>query len=447
MLFKYIFMRYFLTLILFYISSAIGYCQSIDERLSNAINDSKWFDVRQLYAAHSNEIQIPILHPLSKFFICHFYNKPDSALYYGTQLLNEHQAGLGGSVGSLIFLMARDFAKKGEYANAAIILKQYNDVVKASGVIPDSNFIAFENQYSTIAQKGGFSVSFPQKDIKIPFKYLGTRAQPGQLRVNVKLNNRLHSAVYDIGAGENLISKQLADKLGLYVYDFAGSSLAGINVSKTSFTIVDSLRLGEIVYKNVPFQVVDFNTGHQEADSVIKKIELYCVIGVQSMLPLEEIQLDFKNGFLKIPAYPSKEPTIAPNIYCSGENTFVMLVLDKKTNKNIEAMLDTGSAMTNLTSKYYSKNKSLFDDVILNDSVRIAGIGGIKVLKTIPCLWEYSLDGNHFMKESIVVNTDSDMAGVSKYDCLFGLPSFTKHDYVTINFKNMWIHFSNTKTK
>lgn len=430
-------------LLLMICASVSAFSQGIDERIGDAINQEKWQILRNLYENEGAKLQTPILHPLSKFFISHSYNQPDSALFYGTKLLNEYQAALGSSVGGIIFLMAGDFAKRGEYDNAASILKQYNAAVKASGAAPDPIFVAYENQYSTIAQKGGFSILRLQKEIKVPIRYLNSRTEPGQIRVDIQLNNQPHDAVYDTGAGENIMSRRLADKLNLHVYDFAGTAIAGINVSKSSFAIVDSLRLGEIVYKNVPFQVVDFNTGHQEADSAIEKIKMNCIIGVRSMLPLKEIQFDFKNRFLKIPAYPSETPSFAPNIYYSGEGLLVMSVLDKKTNKKINAMLDTGAAITNLTSKYYMANKQFFDNVVPDDSVRIAGIGGVKILKTISTSWEYSINGSHFMKEPVTINMneDSDADGVSKYDCLFGLPSFSKYDCVIINFKEMFLKF------
>lgn len=87
-----------LTLFIFAIS-AIGYSQSIDERIGSAVNNGKWQVLRSLYSTEGHKLQSPLLHPLSKFFINHFYNQPDSALYYGTKLLNEHQSELGGGSG------------------------------------------------------------------------------------------------------------------------------------------------------------------------------------------------------------------------------------------------------------------------------------------------------------------------------------------------------------
>lgn len=438
-------MRFFLFVILLYAFTAIGNAQSVDQNLTNAINNGRWFEVRQLYDKHSTEIQTPILHSMSKFFINHYYNQTDSALYYGVKLLNEYQSDLGGAVGGFIFLIAQDFAKNGEYKKAVSILKQYNEAIKKNGITPEPVFMAYENQYDVVGRKGGFTMRRPENDVKIPIQYLEPGGQDGLIFIDVQLNNHPYNAIWDTGAGENLMSRQLADALNLHIYDFTGTPIAGVRVSNSSFTIVDSLQFGEIVYRNVPFQVVDFSTGNLKADSVIiNDMNLNCVLGVRSMLPLNEVHIDFRNGFLEIPISYSEKDLSDPNIYCSGEGVIVMSVLDKRTNKEIEALLDTGSAVTYLTSKYYKENQSLLGDLLPEDPIRIAGIGGVTTLKPISTSWEYSVDNVYFKKESVIVNTatGSDVDGVAKYDCLFGMSSLTNYDRIMINFTNMQIHFS-----
>lgn len=428
-----------LTLFLFTIS-AIGYSQCIDERIGNAVNNGKWQVLRNLYSTQEDKLQSPLLHPLSNFFINHFYNRPDSALYYGTKLLNEHQSELGGAVGNIIYLMAGDFARVGDFENASDILHQFNEALKTAGMEPVPLFVAFENQNRIIAQNGGFSVIRPEHDVKVSLKYHHNRREPGMIFVETKLNNMECNATYDTGAGANMLSRELADKLGVYIHDFKGIDIAGVHTDSSKFAIVDSLRLGEIVYRNVPFQVVDFTTGDHAADSVMNQLNLQCVIGTQTMLPLEEIHFDFKNGSLIIPAKQTQKPNVAPNIYFSGGNVFIMSIYDKKTNEVIDAMLDTGASITQLTSKYYNRNKSLFMGITPNDSIRMAGIGGIKIAKTISTQWEYRINDTDYSEDSVMINTDLDADVISQYDCLFGLPSLTKHDLVIINFKNMSIH-------
>lgn len=419
-----------------------GYSQSIDERIGNTINKGEWQNLRNLYLTEGGKLQSPFLHPLSKFFIHHFYNQPDSALHYGTKLLNEHQSKLGGSVGNVIYLLSDDFARIGDFENASNILHQFNEALKVAGMASVPLFVASENQYRAIAQRGGFSVIRPKGDVTVPIKYHNNRRNPGMLFVKVALNNTECNATYDTGAGANIISPELVAKLGVHIHDFEGVDIDGVRTGSSKFVLVDSLLLGDIVYKNIPFQVVDFTTGHHAADSVMNQLNLQCVIGTQTMLPLEEIQLDFKNGNLIIPAKQTQKPDFAPTMYLSGENVFIMSVYDKKTNEVIDAMIDTGASITQLTSKYYNRNKSLFLGITPTDSIRMAGIGGVKVSKVISAPWEYRIGDANFLKDSVTINTDADTDIVSQNDCLFGLPSLTQHDLIIFNFKDMWAKFS-----
>lgn len=422
--------------------AADGYGQSIDERISSAVNNGKWQTLRDLYLTEGDKLQTPLLHPLSRFFLFHFYNRPDSALYYGTELLREHQSELGGSTGNILYLMANDFARVGDFENASGILHQFNEACRTAGMDPPPLFVALENQNRMIARQGGFSVVRPERDVTIPVHYHHDRSNPGMLFVESKLNSIDCTATYDTGAGVNMISQELADRLGVRLYGFKGLDVSGIHTDSTRFAIIDSLRLGSIMYRNVPFQVVDFTMGHPEADSVVNRLNLQCVIGTQTMVPLGEIQFDFKNGNLIIPAKQTPKPDFAPNIYCSGENVFVMPVYDKKSNELIDAMLDTGASVTQLTSSYYRRNRSLFSAVTPNDSIRMAGVGGIKISKSFSTRWEYRIGDTDYVEDSVVVNADTDANVVSQYDCWLGLPTFTRHDRVIINFNEMWVRFS-----
>lgn len=338
--------------------------------------------------------------------------------------------------------MADNFARVGDFENAFNILHQFNEALKTAGIESVPLFVAFENQNRIMAQNGGFSVILSEHDVKIPLKYHNNRRAPGMIFVTAKLNNMECNVTYDTGAGANMLSQELANKLGVHIHDFEGVDIVGVHTDSSKFTIVDSLRLGEVVYRNVPFQVVNFATGHDAADLVMNQLNLQCVIGTQTMLPLKEIQFDFKNGNLIIPAKQTQKPNFAPNICFSGGNVFIMSIYDKKTNEVIDAMLDTGASITQLTSKYYNRNKSLFLGITPNDSIRMAGIGGIKVAKTISTQWEYRISDADYSKDSVIINTDTDIDVVSQYDCLFGLPSLTQHDLVIINFKNMWVKLS-----
>ena len=415
--------------------------QSADELIGNAINQQHWKELRTLYSQKGEEISNPMLRTLSQFLINHFYNRPDTAIYYGAELLNKYAASLGSSVGSTIAFMAYDFERVNDLKNAQGILKQYNEALKAAGQPTDPIMLAYENQYRALDQKGGFSVTRPHKDINIPISFLDSKEKPGLIFVNTQINGQTYRTIYDTGAGENVISKEIAEKLGLQIYSFEGLIVAGLGRQAGTFTIVDSLQLGEIIYKNVPFQVVDFRTGNKDADARMKKIGFNCILGVQSMLPLGEIQFDFEKKVMTVPVQLSASPESAPNIFFTSSKTIGINVWDKLTAQLLYGLLDTGGSISTLAFKYYNEYSTHFEGIVPTDSVRIAGIGGTQTLKTISTLWEYSLDNKQFTQEPITVNTTADGEGEDGLDFLFGLPSLIRHNKVIINFKDMWIQF------
>lgn len=420
--------------------SAFG--QSADELIGSAINQQHWNELRILYSQRGNELSDPTLNVLSKFLINHVYNRPDSAIYYGAELLNKHAANLGSLTGSVIAFMAYNFEKVNDLKNAQGILKQYNEALQAAGQPADPVILAYENQYRALDEKGGFSIIRPQKEVCIPISFLDSREKPGLIFVNTQIGGQTYRTIYDTGAGENIISKDIAEKLGLPIYSFEGLVIAGVGLQATSFTIVDSLQLGDITYKNVPFQVVDFHTGNKEADTEMEKIGFNCILGVQSMLPLGEIHFDFEKKMMAIPAQLSISPESAPNMFFTQSKTLGINVWDKHSGQQLYGLLDTGGSISTLTAKYYYEHPTLFEGMISNDSVCLAGVGGTHTIKTISTSWAYSVDGKHFFEEPVTVNTTTDGKGEEGFDFLFGLPSLTCHNRVTINFKDMWIQFS-----
>lgn len=336
--------------------------------------------------------------------------------------------------------MAADFARKGEYKDAANLLKQYNNAMQKANLSSDPIYEAQEKQYNAIAQKGGSHIYRPQKNIKIPFRNWQSNSKSNLMRIAVQLNNHTCDVIYDTGASGNVISEELAEKLALPIYGFSGIDIKGVQQVNTKFAIVDSLQLGEIIYTNVPFQVADFNVGHQEADSIRNKINLNCVIGITTMLPLEEIQFDFKNKYLFIPVNKNIPPLYAPNLYISSSGVLVMSAFDKRNKEKVDILLDTGAVNSMLTYKYYMKNKDSFSDITSTDTLRIAGMGGIEMMKTIPTFLEYTIDGIHYIKEPIKMNVEIGKSMDS--DAWFGLSSLTKYNKVILNFKDMWAKFS-----
>ena len=97
----------FISIILAFTFAQFSYAQSVDEQIENAINNQSWHQLRSLYENEGEKIQTPFLKPLSKFFIAHFFNQPDTALFYGNVLLEKHQAEIQQSIPNVMFFHGR----------------------------------------------------------------------------------------------------------------------------------------------------------------------------------------------------------------------------------------------------------------------------------------------------------------------------------------------------
>lgn len=418
----------------------ISHAQTIDERIGEAMNSESWHELKELYDTHAQEIQAPFLRPLSEYFIAHFFNRPDTALYYGNILLEKYQANLGGSVGSVMYFMADDAARSGNPEYAGQILHAYNEACKQAG-LSDMNFEGLEQQYNALAGCGGFKVERPKNDVSIPLVYYsGNRKDPVSVYVNAEINGKEMRCNYDTGAGVNVMSHELASELGINPIDSADIKVKGVNTITSKFAIVDSIKLGDIVYRNVPFQIIDFSTGNAEADAKMRETGLQCVLGSQTMMPLGEIWFDFASSCLIVPAEPSPKPDYAPNMYRDAANYFVVNVYDYASDSNIEAVLDTGASYGGHTFKYYDKNRSLFEGVVPADTIRYAGAGGVGYSKVCYKDMQYNIGGQTLRSDSASVSMEGTIQGET-HDMLLGLPDMTKFDRMIINFTDMWVKF------
>lgn len=416
-----------------------AYAQSVEERIGNALNSQSWHQLRKIYTEEGMHIQKPFLKTLSRFFIAHFYNEPDSAMYYGHSLLEKYQADLGGGVAQVIYLMSDDAARLGLWDDAYQLMHAYNTALAKAQVPAEPLFVSTENQYKALRDAGGFQVIKPAKEMRIPFSYLfGKRKSPGLICLSAKIHGETVQVKYDTGAGANVMSEEMARKLNVKPCDFAGTQVSGVADVNTRFAIVDSVCLGEIVYRNVPFQIIDFSTGNAEADAQLQKIGLHCVLGSQTMMPLGEIQFDFANSCLIIPEKLSAKPAYAPNLYRSAGNMFVLSLYDYKSQSDVDAHLDSGAAYRGLTFKYFDRNRNLFQNMVQTDTLRYAGVGGVGTARIGYTDMRYKVGDRIVTSDSVSVAMDGNIQG-EEFDMLYGLPEMTSFDKMILNFKDMWL--------
>ena len=424
-------------------TTSYGQVPSIDERIGEAINGSDWAELRYLYMSDGKNLQTPFLHPLSRFFISQFYNEPDSALKYGKEILEKYQVELSSSVPSIMYLMADDYAILGHYDKASALLHNLNEAYRKGGQAVNPIFEAYEDIYSKLSECDSFFVEKPNHDVSVPLlTHTGDRKNPEMMFVMANVNGKDVKCNYDTGAGINIMTSEFAERIKATVIQTKNIQMLGMSYAESKgLVVVDSLKLGDLVCRNVPFWVVDMRTDNPLANKKFDELGYECVIGNQTMMPLGEICFDFDRMQLIIPTLYTPTPTVAPNFYRSPQRLFHLSLADGLSGKRIDTMVDTGASGTILTNRYYKKNANSFKGKIATDSLRMAGVGGVNVVKTIPVSWTYTLAGEQYTETNIPVVASSEQN--EEYDCRIGLPTLMAHRKFIINFKNMWMSFVN----
>lgn len=409
--------------------------KSVQEKFAVAINGERWFELNDIYTQYKGRSDSEFLKKLSRFYIHHFYNRPDSALAIAPDLLNNYQHELGGSVADVMHMFAIDLTRTGDYSEAANVMKMLCEAFVRSGDDSSEHYKAYYSyyrEYKSLADIGNIlEVAKPDRDVAVPFRLSGQKEAPHSMIVEGKLNGLDEEFVWDTGAGANVISTQMAEKYRLKVLD-GNMPVSGYARTATTLAVADSLNLGGISLYNVPFYIVDTDTGNEEANAAIGGIKP--VIGIPVMQKLVEFQIDMYKSVILIPYLLSKPQ---PSNICLNRSNNLYLRLFSN-NRPLEMKFDTGMYNTCLSSLYYDSNKEVIDRAGKPFLLRMAGIGGVKmvqsyVLPRFTCrIGKYELH-----TDSVYVQTEPTFS--DDRDGTLGFDILVKQWKAVVNLKDMFI--------
>lgn len=208
------------------------------------------------------------------------------------------------------------------------------------------------------------------------------------------------------------------------------------------------LIIGGMAWINVPFYVVDLQTGHAEADRLGKDLQLPPVIGLPILLRMQEIQLDFARREFVIPAVPTPSPLRESNMIRTDSECLQVKVADE-TGTSLYFHFDTGSYYTNMQPAWYGRHWKEVEAVGIPDSLRQAGIGGVSITRSyILPQKKFRIGSGTAVLDSVGVNTGIDLhtgqldkAAFSngQEDGFLGLNLLEKFSKVIINLKDMYL--------
>lgn len=424
--------------------------QNADVRIGQLINESNWFELEhELKTAPADSIS-PFLRQLATAMAHHYFNRPDSACTVLADLLNNHQQELGDQTMSTVILLSTNLARIGHYNDAADLLQNLYDQLTAMRT--DSTltepYKAQAQQYRALAACGSFYQPLHESDeYHIPMVIDDNNGQHS-IEMDGSINGKEGHFLFDTGAGGNLITPKLAKEYGLRSLD-TDITVAGVGgLKEGGYAIADTLRIGGLTWLNVPFAVIDTQTGHEEADKYNEKFQLPPVIGLPVMFCMQEILLDFAHRELVVPAIPTRNPFAKSNLLRTDTEGLQLKTTDE-TGNHVYFHFDTGCYYTYMQPTWYNRHKKEVDSAGVPDSLRMAGIGGVSITRTykLPHM-KICIGNGTTMIDSVNVNTGIDLHtrqlkttsfSDGAEDGVIGLNALEKFSKVIINLKDMYL--------
>lgn len=436
-----------LILLIFLVLSLTAQAQNADERISRFMNESSWFDLAHELKTTSIDSINPLLRQMAVAMTHHYFNRPDSACMVLGELLSNHQQELGANTLSMAMLMGTNLARTGHYAEAAELIKSLYDQLTAQGVdsTQTGTYRTLSQQYHAYAACGSICQPLHAAgEYRIPMVINDEMGQHS-LNMNGSINGRESRLLFDTGAGVNIISSQQARSYGLHLLD-AGTTMAGVGMQQGQYALADTLCIGGMAWANVPFLVVDIQTGHAKADSIGSLLPP--VIGLPIMLRMQEVQLNFARREFIIPATPTPNPLHESNMLRTDSESLQLATTNEAGNP-LCFHFDTGCYYTTLSPTWYHRHKVEVEATGTPDSLRMAGVGGVSITRSYILPQKVFRIGNGVaVLDSVNVNTGinlhtgqpKNIAHLSgEEDGVIGLNLLEKFSLVILNLKEMYL--------
>ena len=423
-------------------TSLIAYSQSIDEKLVNAINNSDWFALDSIHSSVPKDSIHPYIETYSRCLIGYKLNRPDISIPAFNELFNTHSEYLDmNSMLSSAYMFGRDLSKAGENEFAASMINQALDATRQyldSATV--ANFTLQINWYKGLAAYKPYQIQFNGDSAgTVPFDIvpIGPKEKGGvlmQLRES-SINGMPADIIFDTGCASSIISPEMAEKYGLIPLEGTNVSVIGVSETEGYLAIAKDLQLGNITLHDIPFTVAPIMSINDEADQYADVVSI--LLGNDLMLQLKEITIDFITNNLSI---PSKAPFIPvktdakPNM-CFSESSLLLCKCDIHNNPLL-MLIDSGDNSYGVVGEaFFENNKQYVLDNGIKDTVKQAGIGGVKINERylLPNT-KISLGGHVADIPEIDVRTTREFGSGSECEGVLGLRTLMLYSFVRFNF-------------
>lgn len=360
-------------LILFLLMSVASQAQDADQRIGDLINQGDWFCLEEEYPKVAGQIQSVAVKALSEVMIGTYFNKPEKTISLIDSLLSHHQEELGFSnVSSLVALRGKLQGEVGRYAESADGLYDFLNQIEAFAKRDDfPSHQQLADYYNVLRNEAAPSIVRPDQDTEIPLSI--EKAGRGVLMfVPVAIKGKTYQFIFDTGAGSTFVSKRLADEIGIRIVrdslHIAGAFATGTGKSG----ILDSMMIGDIVFKNPIITIADPNPA---VDTVY---QVDAVLGIDFMRLVGQVDIYLQDKKIIFPVKRSTLPGNSRNmwLYDGGLRLKVF-----SGDERLRFVFDTGNVRADMFYPYYQRHKELIEKEGVKESITGGGFGGVRTVE------------------------------------------------------------------
>ena len=315
-----------------------------------------------------------------KYKMSYYLNKLDSAAFYLEKFMRESPS-FANNESEKLFLYNLLIGLYNDAENHRKLVDTYDAVAQ---LIENSNSINDtvwkKNQLRAISNfrnQAKMKISVPSLQV-IKYKKViapvNLQDDNAFITTNAEFNGVPLKTVFDTGNDYYIvISKKKANQC--HFSDIAMQTdsvpLNGTMVM-ANYVLVDSIKVGSVLFKNVPAFVLDDDILSLPADTSFYSFD--AIIGLPLMRQLGSISLDWKNKKMVLNVKEDVATSNAePNMYLSDRRMYLGLSIN---NNEFVGFVDTGNcySLININPDFYTKNSS---SIFLHPEKQERGIAGL----------------------------------------------------------------------
>jgi hypothetical protein len=347
-------------------------------------------------------------------------------------LFNQYASSFSDSTkGRLLEIQSDNYFKTFQYAKSAgadsELLNHYQKVLDTNQVKDIKNDLLVRNAL--------YNIPSQQLTITTNDTIQWTKDKIGLMEIPVRKGDSVYSCIFDTRANISSITKTYAAKLGLKMLDVSfdvGSGMTGITF-KTSLGIADSIYIGNILVRNVVFQVMPDEIFHFASI----QFSINVIIGYPIIQQLKEIHI-YQDGKMIVPEHSSKKDL--NNLAMDGLSPVLFVKTDDDT---IGFHFDSGATSSDFYSTFFSKYKTKIYSRAKLKTIETGGAGGSLKMEIyeMDSLDLYIGDKKATLKNVSIHTKPIDTHNNEKFYGNLGQDLVGQFKEMILNFEDMYIEF------